>query len=200
MPRSSDPARGVTPAQCGRQGVDSLPQEPVRCKDGLRSFVGAMAPVAILETRQMQITTLDSQPAFIQVGQRVPTAGNAQGKSGSLQNVGLVLGLTPRINPDGAVTMEIDFERSELAANDNPASPPTTNVMNLQTTITCNDGETHVLGDVVAGLRYVFQRRRLRTLVLLYLSVIMLAIIRSCNDRLLSGLVGSMSENSSCIS
>ncbi|MEN8160868.1 MAG: MFS transporter [Myxococcota bacterium] len=36
-------------------------------------------------------------------------------------------------------------------------------------------GETHVLADVAQGLRYVFQRPRLRSLVLLYLSVIMLA-------------------------
>lgn len=35
-------------------------------------------------------------------------------------------------------------------------------------------GETHVLADVVAGIRYAFERRRLRFLVLLYVCVIML--------------------------
>ena len=65
--------------------------------------------------------TLDNQPAFIQVGQRVPrvtaTQTNQVGQiinSITNEDVGLILGVTPRISPDGLVVMEIDAEKSEL--------------------------------------------------------------------------------------
>ena len=68
-----------------------------------------------------QVRTLDNQPAFIQVGQRVPrivasnlTQGGLQTNSVELENVGLILGVTPRISPDGTVVMEIDAEKSAL--------------------------------------------------------------------------------------
>ena len=65
-----------------------------------------------------QIRTLDNQPAFIQVGQRVPrivgstTNQNGQSNSVTLENIGLILAVTPRISPDGTVVMEIDAEKS----------------------------------------------------------------------------------------
>ncbi len=53
-----------------------------------------------------QVMTLDNQPAFIQVGERVPrivgTSINQVGQVNNieLENVGLILGVTPRISPD----------------------------------------------------------------------------------------------------
>jgi type II secretion system protein D len=68
-----------------------------------------------------QIMALDNQPANLQVGQRVPqvTTVNVStlgGSSNSIttNNVGLLLGVTPRISPDGLVVMLIDAEKSEL--------------------------------------------------------------------------------------
>ena len=58
-----------------------------------------------------QIRTLDNQSAFIQVGQRVPRIiGSTINQIGqqntvALENVGLILGVTPRISPDGTVVM-----------------------------------------------------------------------------------------------
>lgn len=68
-----------------------------------------------------QVMTLDNQPAFLQIGHRVPRAQNV--KDGTvvateLENVGLILGLTPRISGDRVVTMEIDLERSELSSEE----------------------------------------------------------------------------------
>jgi len=51
------------------------------------------------------VTTLDNQPAFLQLGRRIP---------GLDSTVGLTLGLTPRISDDNVVTMEIDLEKSEV--------------------------------------------------------------------------------------
>lgn len=68
-----------------------------------------------------QIMTLDNQPAFLQIGHRVPRAQNL--KDGTvvtteLENVGLILGFTPRITSDHKVTMEIDLEKSELSSEE----------------------------------------------------------------------------------
>ena len=73
--------------------------------------------------RRPQVTTLDNQPAFIQVGQRVPRITQrdvtdrwrrrANSRCTS-KNVGLILLVTPRISPDGLVVMDIDAERSEV--------------------------------------------------------------------------------------
>ena len=71
-----------------------------------------------------QITTLDNQTAYIQIGQRVPRITGSmspQLATGGIFNtfdmiyVGLILGVTPRMSPEGMVVMEIDAEKSSLA-------------------------------------------------------------------------------------
>ena len=82
---------------------------------------------ALQESRRLdvlsrpQVRTLDNQSAFIQVGQRVPritasniTDGGLQTNTIELENVGLILGVTPRISPDGMVVMEVDAEKSQV--------------------------------------------------------------------------------------
>ncbi len=58
-----------------------------------------------------QVLTLDNQQAFIQVGQRVPrivrssiTVQGFQNSDVELENVGLIIGVTPRISPDGMLS------------------------------------------------------------------------------------------------
>ncbi len=81
---------------------------------------------ALQESRRLevlsrpQVLTLDNQQAFIQVGQRVPRIvssvvnQNFAQNSVLLENVGLIIGVTPRISPEGNVVMEIDAEKSKL--------------------------------------------------------------------------------------
>ncbi len=113
-----------------------------------------------------QIMTLDNQPAFIQVGQRVPritgTTINqfSQVNTIALENVGLILGVTPRISPEGMVVMEIDAEKSNLGpdAEGIPISisstgdvirSPRINTTRAQTTVSASDGQTIVLGGLI---------------------------------------------------
>ncbi len=113
-----------------------------------------------------QIRTLDNQPAFIQVGQRVPriigSTVNQAGQSNSiaLENVGLILGVTPRISPDGTVVMEIDAERSALgpeaegipisvAPNGNIIRSPRVDTTTAQATVSAASGETIILGGLI---------------------------------------------------
>jgi len=113
-----------------------------------------------------QIMTLDNQPAYIQVGRRVPrivgtsVTNSVQVNSITLENVGLILGVTPRISPDGMVVMELDAERSELGpeAEGIPVSvsaqgaiirSPFIDVTTAQTTISASTGETVMLGGLI---------------------------------------------------
>ncbi len=123
-----------------------------------------------------QIMTLDNQPAFIQVGQRVPritgTTINqfSQVNTIALENVGLILGVTPRISPEGMVVMEIDAEKSSLGpdAEGIPVASSSTgevirspriNTTTAQTTVSAASGQTIVLGGLITKERAQVSRR-----------------------------------------
>jgi hypothetical protein len=123
-----------------------------------------------------QIMTLDNQPAFIQVGQRVPLVGNTTvGVVGSTTgvnytNVGLIVAVTPRITPDGLVVMEIDAERSQLGpltsgvpvgfgTGGQVIRQPVIDVTLAQTTISALDGQTVVFGGLITKNTQTIQRR-----------------------------------------
>lgn len=127
---------------------------------------------ALQETRRMevlsrpQVLTLDNQPAFIQVGQRVPRIigsivnQNGQQNNIALENVGLIIGVTPRISPEGNVVMEIDAEKSSLgpetegipvsvANNGTIIRSPRVDTTTAQATVLAADGETIILGGLI---------------------------------------------------
>lgn len=113
-----------------------------------------------------QIRTLDNQPAFIQIGQRVPRivsasvtqVGSVNGVT--LENVGLILGVTPRISPEGLVVMEVDAEKSEVdvvnqgipvsvSANGAVIRSPIFNITTASTTVSAQSGETIIIGGLI---------------------------------------------------
>ena len=123
-----------------------------------------------------QIMTLDNQAAFIQVGQRVPqitgvnTTTIGQTNTVTTVNTGIILGVTPRISPDGLVVMEIDAERSEVGpdAEGIPISistsgtvirSPRIDVTVAQTTVSALSGQTVVLGGLITKSRAEIHRR-----------------------------------------
>jgi type II secretion system protein D len=137
---------------------------------------------ALQESRRLeilsrpQIRTLDNQPAFIQVGQRVPrivgSTVNQAGQSNSvvLENVGLILGVTPRISPDGTVVMEVDAERSGLGpeAEGVPVSvsptgeiirSPRVDTTTAQATVSAASGETIILGGLITKQTATLERK-----------------------------------------
>ena len=107
-----------------------------------------------------QLTTLNNQGASFQAGQRVPTLSLS--KDGNvatthMQDVGIIVGLTPRIAPDQSVTMEIDIEKSEVNPNE-PGVPlgvdnkgnvilsPKVDTMTLQTTVKTLPRQATIVG------------------------------------------------------
>ena len=128
---------------------------------------------ALQESRRLeilsrpQIRSLDNQPAYIQVGQKVPRITgsvvnqNGQTNTVDLENVGLILGVTPRISPDGTVVMEVDAEKSQLGteldgipitvSNDGTIiRSPRIETTTAQTTVSAASGETIVLGGLIS--------------------------------------------------
>jgi hypothetical protein len=136
---------------------------------------------ALKETRRIevlgrpQIMTLDNQSAFIQVGKRVPRItgtrfdARVQTNQIELENTGLILGVTPRISPEGMVVMEIDAEKSELGPEQEgvPVSvvegevirSPSIDVAMAQTTVSASSGETIVLGGLITKTTQNVRRR-----------------------------------------
>lgn len=124
-----------------------------------------------------QVRTLDNQPAFIQIGERVPRVARSTVTTGGnitneieLENVGLILGVTPRISPDGMVVMEIDAEKSELGreAEGIPISisqqgtiirAPIVRTTVAQATVSSADGETIVLGGLITKSTSMIERK-----------------------------------------
>lgn len=137
---------------------------------------------ALKDSRRMQILsrpqvmTLDNQPAFVQVGARVPRITsvnqtvNGTINSTVLENVGLLLGVTPRISPDGIVVMEIDAERSELGPesegipisinnNGDVIRSPQINTTTAQTTVAARNAQTIILGGLITKARSEVERK-----------------------------------------
>lgn len=127
---------------------------------------------ALQESRRLevlsrpQIMMLDNKPGLVQVGQRVPRITGTQITDAvqqntiTLDNVGLILSVTPRVSPDGLVVMDIDAENSDLgpiaggipisinAAGD-AINSPIINTTLMQTTVSAMSGQTIVLGGLI---------------------------------------------------
>ena len=137
---------------------------------------------ALQESRRLeilsrpQIRSLDNQPAYIQVGQKVPRITgsvvnqNGQTNTVDLENVGLILGVTPRISPDGTVVMEVDAEKSQLGteidgipitvSNDGTIiRSPRIETTTAQTTVSAASGETIVLGGLISKSTQTVNRK-----------------------------------------
>jgi len=123
-----------------------------------------------------QVRTLDNQPAFIQVGQRVPRIATSTltqfGQTNTVDfiDVGLILGVTPRISPDGTVVMEIDAEKSSISteAEGVPVSSladgtvlraPIINTTRAETTVSAASGETIILAGLITKDTVEIHRR-----------------------------------------
>lgn len=113
-----------------------------------------------------QVQTLDNQPAYVQVGQQVPYITSSNQTQFGIQNqttfqdVGVILGVTPRTSPDGMIVMEIDAVKSDLGpeaegiaisvANDGTViRQPIINVTRAQTTVSARSGQTVILGGLI---------------------------------------------------
>jgi len=108
-----------------------------------------------------QITVANNQEANIVIGDKVPfLRGSNISDSGQVnstvdyEDVGIKLDVTPHINPDGYVNLEIAPEISALNSGSNVQiseglTAPTFTNRSAQTVVTVKDGETIVIGGLI---------------------------------------------------
>ncbi|HUO07387.1 MAG TPA: type II secretion system secretin GspD [Phycisphaerae bacterium] len=107
------------------------------------------------------ILTSDNQEASMIVGQEVPIIENSQitslGQtinSVSYQNVGIILDVTPHINPDGMVTLDIAPQVSQLDTGSgvpisSNVNAPVFDIRAAQSRVGVEDGKTIVIGGLM---------------------------------------------------
>ncbi|HLU49675.1 MAG TPA: secretin N-terminal domain-containing protein, partial [Planctomycetota bacterium] len=108
-----------------------------------------------------QILAADNMRAEINIGQRVPqVTGSVTTELGNINNtieyreVGVILRVTPRIGPDGFVTMEVEPEISSLSQSSvdfgTGVSAPVFNERRAVTTVSVQNGHTIVIGGLIS--------------------------------------------------
>jgi general secretion pathway protein D len=178
---SSSPASQATRNNVAGQGITSLGVGRTNADLGYGGLVLSASSEsvnllirALQQTNRLdilsrpEVMTLNNQPAFVQVGQQVPIVQSTsltqfgQTNSVTLTNVGILLGVTPRISPDGLVVMEIDAEKSELSSQGVPISisaegdvleQPIIDTTRAQTTVSARNGQTVILGGLITKTR-----------------------------------------------
>jgi len=127
----------------------------------LSFFLRALQSQGRLEVlSRPQILASDNQEAKINVGQRVPFITNSRvTENGTTintiqyENVGIILTVTPRINPDGFVKLEVKPEISSLSTSSVTISETTKaiviNQRSAETTVSVQDGHTIIIGGLI---------------------------------------------------
>jgi general secretion pathway protein D len=106
------------------------------------------------------LMVLNNQTASIDVGDEVPittqqqqsTVGGASPVVNSIEyrNTGVILSVTPRVNPGGLVTMDVEQEVSQVS-EDSALDPltPTISQRKIVSTVAVQSGQTVVLGGLI---------------------------------------------------
>ena len=111
-----------------------------------------------------QLMVLDNQTARLQVGNQVPVATQSAVSVddpgapivNAIQQVdtGVILSVTPRVNPGGLVIMEIDQEvSSAIETKSSSIDSPTIKQSRITTTVAVQSGETVALGGLIQDTR-----------------------------------------------
>ncbi len=155
---------GVAPVGEAKPAASPQPKEKSRAAAN-EPFRLPQRPEKMETMARARLMTLDNQPGFVHTGSRVPrvtgttvSATGGETWSTTLSNVGPLVGVTARIDPHGAVTMQIDVELSQVGPESEgiPISvaagkvlrSPRIDATTIQTTVRIPNGQTLVLGSI----------------------------------------------------
>jgi general secretion pathway protein D len=122
------------------------------------SALNALTHVNVISTPSLMV--LDNKTARLQIGDQVPittqtatstvTANTAIVNSITMQDTGVILSVTPRINESGRVQLEIEQEVSAVVkTTTSNIDSPTIQQRRVKTTVIVNDGEVLALGGMI---------------------------------------------------
>ena len=106
------------------------------------------------------LVVLDNQQAMLQVGDQVPiitrqastptTADFVNINSVEMRDTGVILRVTPRVNANGAVTLDIIQEISNVVNQTEQTLTPTISQRKVQSSIAVSSGQTVLLGGLIS--------------------------------------------------
>jgi general secretion pathway protein D len=122
------------------------------------SALNALTHVNVISTPSLMV--LDNKTARLQIGDQVPittqtatstvTANTAIVNSITMQDTGVILSVTPRINESGRVQLEIEQEVSAVVkTTTSNIDSPTIQQRRVSDTVVVNDGEVPALGGMI---------------------------------------------------
>ena len=122
------------------------------------SALNTLTHVNVISTPSLMV--LDNRTAKLQVGDQVPittqsatstvTASTAIVNSITMQDTGVILSVTPRINESGRVQLEIEQEVSSVVPTTSSSiNSPTIQQRRVKTSVVVNDGEVVTLGGMI---------------------------------------------------
>ncbi|MBR0697758.1 type II secretion system secretin GspD [Bradyrhizobium lablabi] len=126
------------------------------------SALNALTHVNVISTPSLMV--LDNKTARLQIGDQVPittqtatstvTAQTAIVNSITMQDTGVILSVTPRVNESGRVQLEIEQEVSAVTkTTTSNIDSPTIQQRRVKTTVVVNDGEVLALGGMIQEQR-----------------------------------------------
>ena len=109
-------------------------------------------PVIIAQNNRQAVLNVGSQRPFVQVSQTVPNDPTGRVQTVQYIDVGTILTITPTINPDGYVNLQVD-QQDNSASNEIQFDAPVINKREAQTQIFIHDGQTTVIGGLAGNTR-----------------------------------------------
>jgi hypothetical protein len=116
----------------------------------------------IYVANRMQLTALENQKSMLQVGERVAVeTGSMVSREGSRisnykdYSVGTIISVQTRVSEDSGITMNFDFEKSEVVPGEKSDDkavfvPSSTATLVTQTTVQLRDGHSVLAGNLVS--------------------------------------------------
>jgi type IV pilus secretin PilQ/predicted competence protein len=100
-----------------------------------------------------RITTADNQEARIMVGKEIPliVSDEAGNPITELKKIGVILQVTPHVNADGTITMDLHPELSDLASQATVQGGVIITLQEADTRVVVKDGETAVIGGLISN-------------------------------------------------
>lgn len=102
-------------------------------------------PVIIAQNNRQAVLNVGSSRPFVQVSQTVPSDPTGRVETVQYIDVGTVLTITPTINPDGYVNLQVQ-QQDNSATNEVQFDAPVINKREATTQIFIRDGQTTVIG------------------------------------------------------
>ena len=102
-------------------------------------------PVIIAQNNRQAVLNVGSSRPFVQVSQTVPNDPTGRVQTVQYIDVGTVLTITPTINPDGYVNLQVQ-QQDNSATNQVQFDAPIINKREATTQVFIRDGQTTVIG------------------------------------------------------